>query len=242
MEVKALTAEQTLKFYDQQLAAADSMNRAMEQMTNAVERVGAAIQAAADRMGLLQTSTEKTTKKASNLKSPFDAMVKTIGSKAQNGIGGLRELLNPQTLLSSPTLLLPLAIDIGWQLFGDDIIRILNPALTVLESFAGVVHGALGAVAPLFAPVVGVLERMAAALDWVSANMDALAPVIGGAAAALMVFNAKLIAGTIASWAHTAATAISSVTQKVFNTSLLACPLTWIAHAVRIPPTDWIQR
>ena len=95
MEVKALTAEQTLKFYDQQLAAADSMNRAMEQMTNAVERVGAAIQAAADRMGLLQTSTEKTTKKASNLKSPFDAMVKTIGSKAQNGIGGLRELLNP---------------------------------------------------------------------------------------------------------------------------------------------------
>lgn len=41
--------------------------------------------------------------------------------------------------------------------------------------------------------------------------MDALAPVIGGAAAALMVFNAKLIAGTIASWAHTAATAISSV-------------------------------
>ena len=80
MEVKALTAEQTLKFYDQQLAAADSMNRAMEQMTNAVERVGAAIQAAADRMGLLQTSTEKTTKKASNLKSPFDAMVKTIGS------------------------------------------------------------------------------------------------------------------------------------------------------------------
>ena len=232
MEVKALTAEQTLKFYDQQLAAADSMNRAMEQMTNAVERVGAAIQAAADRMGLLQTSTEKTTKKASNLKSPFDAMVKTIGSKAQNGIGGLRELLNPQTLLSSPTLLLPLAIDIGWQLFGDDIIRILNPALTVLESFAGVVHGALGAVAPLFAPVVGVLERMAAALDWVSANMDALAPVIGGAAAALMVFNAKLIAGTIASWAHTAATAISSVTQKVFNTSLLACPLTWIALAI----------
>ena len=42
MEVKALTAEQPLKFYDQQLAAADSMNRAMEQMTNAVERVGAA--------------------------------------------------------------------------------------------------------------------------------------------------------------------------------------------------------
>lgn len=234
MEVKALTAEQTLKFYDQQLAAADSMNRAMEQMTNAVERVGAAIQAAADRMGLLQTSTEKTTQKATNLKSPFDSMVKTMSSKAQEGISKLKTLLNPKTLLSGKSLLWPLAIDIGWQLFGNDIINILTPALTVLESFAGVVRGVLGTVAPLFAPVVGVLERMAAGLDWVAANMDALAPVIGGAAAALMVFNAKLIAGTIASWAHTAATAISSVTQKVFNTSLLACPLTWIALAIGV--------
>lgn len=199
MEVKALTAEQTLKFYDQQLAVVDSLNRAMEQMTKAMERVGAAIQMTADRMGLLQTSTEKTTKKASNLKSPFDSMVKTIGSKAQEGLQTLRPYLNPQTLLNGKNLLWPLAIDIGWQLFGNDIINILTPALTVLESFAGVVRGVLGTVAPLFAPVVGVLERMAAALDWVAANMDALAPVIGGAAAALMVFNAKLIAGTIAS-------------------------------------------
>ena len=90
MEVKALTAEQTLKFYDQQLAVADSMNRAMEQMTNAVERVGAAIQAAADRMGLLHTSTEKATQKATNLKSPFDSMVKTMSSKAQNGLTDLK--------------------------------------------------------------------------------------------------------------------------------------------------------
>lgn len=140
MEVKALTAEQTLKFYDQQLAAADSMNRAMEQMTNAVERVGAAIQAAADRMGLLQTSTEKTTQKATNLKSPFDSMVKTMSSKAQEGISKLKTLLNPKTLLSGKSLLWPLAIDIGWQLFGNDIINILTPALTVLESFAGVVR------------------------------------------------------------------------------------------------------
>ena len=161
-------------------------------------------------------------------------MVKTMSSKAQEGISKLKTLLNPKTLLSGKSLLWPLAIDIGWQLFGNDIINILTPALTVLESFAGVVRGVLGTVAPLFAPVVGVLERLAVGLDWVAANMDALAPVIGGAAAALMVFNAKLIAGTIASWAHTAATAISSVTQKVFNTSLLACPLTWIALAIGV--------
>lgn len=97
-----------------------------------------AVQRAADRMGELLASTQKTAAQSVNLKAPFDSLANTVSGKMQAGVDKLKKALNPQALALS------LALSLGWKLFGDDIMSVLNPAMTVLESFAGLVHSTWG--------------------------------------------------------------------------------------------------
>ena len=143
-----MNAAETLTQYERQLAALDRMERILGRMTAAADQMAGAVQRAADRMGELLASTQKTAAQSVNLKAPFDSAAQSIAGKVGEGLEGLKNSLNPQALALS------LALSLGWKLFGDDIMSVLNPAMTVLESFAGLVHSTLGALAPFFTPVV----------------------------------------------------------------------------------------
>lgn len=134
---KGMTMEAVLQMYDRQAT-----------LMAAAESASDAVTAAADRMEELLTKTQTTAVAAGKLKSPMDAMVKNISSSVEKeGVAALSGLSPEKQVLS-------LAINVGWQLFGDDIMTILSPAMTVLEAFAGAVHSLVTALGPVFAPVV----------------------------------------------------------------------------------------
>ncbi|MEM5818736.1 MAG: hypothetical protein AAGU16_12850, partial [Desulfitobacterium hafniense] len=146
-----MTFKQSVKFYEAQAAALDVIVRMEEAMSRVV-----------DRMETLLKSTQKTTAQANKMKAPFDSIAKSIGSHGEKGLDNLKSYFNPKNILADkkPNMFLPLAISIGWELFGDDIMTLLGPAIGALQSFAGFVHNALVALNPLFQPVVFGLEMI----------------------------------------------------------------------------------
>ena len=183
-----MNAAETLARYERQLAALDRMERILGRMTAAADQMAGAVQRAADRMGELLASTQKTAAQSVNLKAPFDSAAQSIAGKVGEGLEGLKNSLNPQALALS------LAVNLGWKLFGDDIMSVLNPAMTVLESFAGLVHSTLGALAPFFTPVVWAVELLAQGIDWMAAKMNTLMPIVLGLTAAMAIFHKATIA------------------------------------------------
>lgn len=195
-----------------------------------------------EQMENLLNASQKTTTAANQMKSPFDSIAKSIGSQAEKGTENLKTFFDPKKLLSGSNFLLPLAIGVGWELFWDDIMTILTPAMGVLESFAGLVHSLLGALAPIFAPVVWVIGLVAQMLDVMAANMGALMPMVLGIAGAVAFWNAQMIAGTFAGWASAAATWVQhasvsaylvqlnllTTAQRILNAVMKASPMMWV--------------
>ena len=91
---------------------------------------------------------------------------------------------------------------------------VLNPAMTVLESFAGLVHSTLGALAPFFTPVVWAVELLAQGIDWMAAKMNTLMPIVLGLAAAMAIFHKATIASAMATKIHAAGTVLHTVVTK----------------------------
>lgn len=230
--------EEYAKFYDAQT----NLLAVMDKMTAAVEQMETAISGAVSQMTSLLKMTQKTDAVTSNLKNPMENILKSLSGKGIGDQVNWKELLTPQNLGIS------LAIGIGWQLFGDDIMTILTPAMGVLESFAGMVHGLLVAVAPVFSPVVWVLGQVAQMLDYMAANMGAIIPMALGIAGAIAFWNAKMIASTVVGWANTAAmwaqttaanaqkvaTGLLSGAQRVLNTVMNASPMMKILGVVML--------
>lgn len=203
-----MNAAETLTQYERQLAALDRMERILGRMTAAADQMAGAVQRAADRMGELLASTQKTAAQSVNLKAPFDSAAQSIAGKVGEGLEGLKNSLNPQALALS------LALSLGWKLFGDDIMSVLNPAMTVLESFAGLVHSTLGALAPFFTPVVWAVELLAQGIDWMAAKMNTLMPIVLGLTAAMAIFHKATIASAMATKIHAAGTVLHTVVTK----------------------------
>ena len=202
-----MNAAETLARYERQLAALDRMERILGRMTAAADQMAGAVQRAADRMGELLASTQKAAQ-SMNLKAPFDSLANTVSGKMQAGVDKLKEAITPQGLALS------LALSLGWKLFGDDIMSVLNPAMTVLESFAGLVHSTLGALAPFFTPVVWAVELLAQGIDWMAAKMNTLMPIVLGLTAAMAIFHKATIASAMATKIHAAGTVLHTVVTK----------------------------
>lgn len=122
------------------------------------------------------------------------------------------------------------------------------------------VTGVMNALSGVATIALGVVDTLAAGGAWIVDNWSMIAPVIGGVVAALGMYTIALGAYNIAQTtsnitkgiaevqeyahakailantaAHTEeeiATAKATVTQAGFNTTLLACPLTWIVIAI----------
>ncbi|MGE4276589.1 MAG: hypothetical protein AB7E30_05345 [Lawsonibacter sp.] len=230
---------QYLDFYDTQANAAAYMDGVLQRMTGSIQTMTDALDRTVERMNALLTSIQKTGSASADIETPFDNVANNM-AKAVSTTADLTQVLSPQNFM------IGLAISVGWQLFGDDIMTILTPAMGVLESFAGMVHSLLGALAPVFAPVVWVIGLVAQMLDVMAANMNALLPIVLGMAVAIAFWNAKMIASTAAGWAETAmmwakttgtnalkaATGLLSAAQGVLNNVMKASPMMWVLGIV----------
>ena len=140
-----------------------------------------------------------------------------------NAIKGVANIaLNPENfnkLVGKPQYIaLSLAIGVVWEVLGDDIITLLTPALNIA----------------------------AAALGFISDNMETLTPIIWGVIAALFVYKAITMASTagivaynIALMAKSIAMGIVALTtgnatlaQTALNTAMAASPIGWLMLAV----------
>ena len=115
-------------------------------------------------------------------------------------------------------------------------------AETAVMGFAGVLSGII--------PIVGqVIESMVVAAGFIQDNWSWLAPIIGGATAALLIYKGAIAASNVVlgisntlksvaaareafktgvTKAGTTATFAETAAQYGLNAALLACPLTWI--------------
>ncbi len=206
-----MNVDQAVKFYEAQTAALNVIVRMEEAMSRVV-----------DRMETLLKSTQKTTAQANKMKAPFDSIAKSIGSQGEKGLDNLKSYFNPKNILADkkPNMFLPLAISIGWELFGDDIMTLLGPAMGALQSFAGFVHNALVALNPLFQPVVFGLEMISAGLGVMAQNAALFLPAVAVVALRVGVLQkaawfTKLAA--IATTAYQMAMGILSMVVGVFS-------------------------
>lgn len=130
--------------------------------------------------------------------------------------------------------------NVGTQAFGDIFVRInemLNSDMgqSVVNNLTGAIYMAAGA-----------FNVLLDAIGWVGNNLDILAPIILGIAAAWVVYNATagiawaatlknvaaMSAKAVADWAEYAAIFMLIWAQEGFNAALAACPITWIIGAI----------
>lgn len=91
-----MNAAETLARYERQLAALDRMERILGRMTAAADQMAGAVQRAADRMGELLASTQKTAAQSLNLKAPFDGAAQSIAGAMVKGLDKLKDNLPPR--------------------------------------------------------------------------------------------------------------------------------------------------
>lgn len=149
-----------------------------------------------------------------------------------------------------------------WTSMKNKALSIFAPILNKLNQIANsskfetVTNGVINGLAAIASVATGVLDLLINGASWVVDNWSVLAPVIGGVAMALLLYNGYLIAnnvltaisntqkGLAAVQAYKAAAANTTLaaTEKAeamakasataaqygFNASLLACPITWI--------------
>lgn len=96
-----MNAAETLTQYERQLAVLDRMERILGRMTAAADQMTGAVQRAADRMGELLASTQKTAAQSMNLKAPFDGAAQSIAGAMVKGLDQFENNLPPRAW-SSP--------------------------------------------------------------------------------------------------------------------------------------------
>ena len=114
------------------------------------------------------------------------------------------------------------------------------------ENFQSFADGAIEALGILAGMATDVFGMMSAAGGFIADNWSIIEPLILGATAALIVYNATMgiawlttlqetaakIAGVAASGAQAVATFAATVAQQGLNAALAACPVTWIVIAI----------
>lgn len=237
-----MTFEQSVDFYERQANLLARIDQAVNGISTAIEQMEAAISNTVNRMAALLKMTEKTDTAANNLKNPMEGIVKNISGKGIGGEVNWGEILNPQNLVIS------LAIGVGWELFGDDIMTLLGPAMGVLESFAGVVHSVFATLAPVFTPVLWAAGLLTQILDYMAATMGTLLPAVVLMAGGMALLNAQTVAATIsarasaaAAWIQAAAskaqavmTNLMATAQKMLNTVMNASPMMRVVGVVML--------
>lgn len=228
-----MTLSDSLTLVEDRMAKIEAMYNAIDKITGAFDQMASAIQNAADRMGALMTAAQKTADTSTDMRAPFDGLANGMQAAAQRGDGGLKAALKPKTMLIS------VGIGIAWALFGDDITTILEPAMGVLESFAGVVHSAIESLAPIFEPIVWIIGLLAMGLDEIAARMDTLMPAILGIASVLLILNFNAVIAAIkmkvlglaalftggASAKAAGGTTLLTMAQSKLNLAMLASPM-----------------
>lgn len=142
-----------------------------------------------------------------------------------------------------------------WTSFTNQAIMKFQPFLQRLNEIANsdrfqtCITGVMNALSVVATIAVNVIDVMAAGGAFIVDNWSIIAPIIGGVAAALLIYNGVLLAHNAyetisnglkvlaATWsvahgtataAEAAATTGATAAQIGFNAALLACPLTWI--------------
>lgn len=203
-----MTLAQSLDFYEKQANAAAYMDSVLQRMTGSIQGMTDALDRAVGRMNDLLTSVQKTASVSAGLKTPFDNVANNL-ARTVSTTSDLSNMLSPKNFM------LGLTIGVGWQLFGDDILTLLSPAMAALESFAGVVHNLVGGLVPAFAPVV---QGLAAAM-----GIYAAATVVSTAVTWLQVeANQKLLASMLLNPILWVALAIGAVVAAMFRWGAVA--------------------
>ena len=146
-----------------------------------------------------------------------------------------------------------------WTQYSNLALKTFQPVLQRLNEMANDQHmrtalsGIMNALSGAATIALNVIDVMVAGGAFVVDNWSMIAPVIGGVAAALAIYNGALllhnayeaasnglkmiaairsVAHGTATAAETAATTGASAAQIAFNAALYACPLTWIVLAI----------
>jgi tape measure domain-containing protein len=146
-----------------------------------------------------------------------------------------------------------------WTQYSNLALKTFQPVLQRLNEMANDQHmrtalsGIMNALSGAATIALNVIDVMVAGGAFIVDNWSMIAPVIGGVAAALAIYNGALllhnayeaasnglkmiaairsVAHGTATAAETAATTGASAAQIAFNAALYACPLTWIVLAI----------
>ena len=146
-----------------------------------------------------------------------------------------------------------------WTYYSNQALMTFQPVLQRLNEMANDQHmqtaltGIMNALSGAATIALNVIDVMVTGGAYIVDNWSMIAPVIGGVAAALAIYNGALLLhnayeavsnglkmiAAIRSVAHgtatateTAATTGASAAQIAFNAALYACPLTWIVLAI----------
>ena len=146
-----------------------------------------------------------------------------------------------------------------WTYYSNQALMTFQPVLQRLNEMANDQHmqtaltGIMNALSGAATIALNVIDVMVTGGAYIVDNWSMIAPVIGGVAAALAIYNGALllhnayeaasnglkmiaairsVAHGTATAAETAATTGASAAQIAFNAALYACPLTWIVLAI----------
>lgn len=146
-----------------------------------------------------------------------------------------------------------------WTQYSNLALKTFQPVLQRLNEMANDQHmqtaltGIMNALSGAATIALNVIDVMVTGGAYIVDNWSMIAPVIGGVAAALAIYNGALllhnayeaasnglkmiaairsVAHGTATAAETAATTGASAAQIAFNAALYACPLTWIVLAI----------
>lgn len=148
-----------------------------------------------------------------------------------------------------------------WTYYSNQALMTFQPVLQRLNEMANDQHmqtaltGIMNALSGAATIALNVIDVMVTGGAYIVDNWSMIAPVIGGVAAALAIYNGALllhnayeaasnglkmiaairsVAHGTATAAETAATTGASAAQIAFNAALYACPLTWVVLAIII--------
>lgn len=146
-----------------------------------------------------------------------------------------------------------------WTYYSNQALMTFQPVLQRLNEMANDQHmqtaltGIMNALSGAATIALNVIDVMVTGGAYIVDNWSMIAPVIGGVAAALAIYNGALllhnayeaasnglkmiaairsVAHGTATAAETAATTGASAAQIAFNAALYACPLTWVVLAI----------
>lgn len=111
-----------------------------------------------------------------------------------------------------------------WTSIKNRAIKALNPVLTKINQLANservqkTVDGLINAFSIISVVLTSAFDKVCAVYDFVVDNWDFMGPIIGGIAAAFLLYSVASFIATTAQW--------------LLNSAILSCPITWIIIAI----------